>query len=279
MYNQEIWKELPKDLNLSKYIVSSFGKIKHIKKNKCLSQNLSKYTGYIRSSLTLDNGKHKNFTIHRLIAITFLENINNLPVVDHINNIKHDNRIQNLRWASFKDNALNRIGKNTSFKKQIEQIENNIIINSWESIKLAIDTLGFPSIAMYVDKHQISNIITSGTIRNGYLVTTVCKKPYYIHRLVASAFNNIKLDNIEVVDHLDNNRQNNKIENLNITTNLKNLQKSLNKIVELFDNDNTYIRTYESLTKLCKDLNFSSSVISNAIKNKKKFNGYYFRYK
>lgn len=314
----EIWKQLPKELNLSKYLISSYGNIKHIKKDTYLSVNITKHTGYIRNSLTQDdNNKPKSFFIHRLVAITFLENPNNYKIVDHINNIKHDNKINNLRWANSQQNAVNRIGKSTAWKRQIEQIENGIVIKSWNSIKEAIDTLNFSSISNYIDKEKIykgfywksknieiyneiwkeidinnkkisvSNMgrvktingsITIGTIRNGYLVITVCRKPYYVHRIVCSAFNNISLDNIEVVDHIDNNRKNNKFQNLNITTFKKNLQKSLNKIVELYDDKDNYIKTYKSLTELCNDKNFNIPVICNAIKNKKSFRGFRFKY-
>lgn len=314
---EEIWKEIPKELNLSKYLISSHGNIKHIRKNKCLTFLPTKHTGYIRSPLTQDNGKPKSFTIHRLIAITFLENPNNYKIVDHINNIKHDNKVSNLRWVNSQQNTVNRIGKSTAWKRQIEQIENGIVIKSWNSIKDAVDTLKMPSIFNYLDKNKIYNgfywksknieidneiwkemnvndktisvsnmgrvktingSITIGTNRNGYLVITVCRKPYYVHRLIYSGFNNIPLDKIEVIDHIDNNRQNNKLENLNISTNKQNIQKALNKIVELYDDENNYIKTYNSLTELCKDKNFNIPVISRVIKNNKSFNGFIFRY-
>lgn len=43
--------------------------------------------------------------LHRLIAETFLPNPNNLPEVDHINNDKLDNRVENLQWISRRDNT------------------------------------------------------------------------------------------------------------------------------------------------------------------------------
>lgn len=49
----------------------------------------------------------KLYRLNRLIALAFIPNPDNLPVVDHINRDRKDNRISNLRWASFKDNALN----------------------------------------------------------------------------------------------------------------------------------------------------------------------------
>ena len=63
-----------------------------------------------------DNGKgynrcklnNKDFLKHRLIAEQFIPNPDNLPFIDHINRIRTDNRIENLRWISRSENNKNR---------------------------------------------------------------------------------------------------------------------------------------------------------------------------
>lgn len=60
-------------------------------------------TGYRR---VVVKGKH--YKVHRLVAEAFIPNPENKPTVDHINRVRDDNRVQNLRWATHKEQAENR---------------------------------------------------------------------------------------------------------------------------------------------------------------------------
>jgi hypothetical protein len=64
------------------------------------------HSGYYLLGLTKD-GKVKSYVIHRLMGITHLSNPNNLPIVDHIDRDKSNNKLSNLRWATNLENTLN----------------------------------------------------------------------------------------------------------------------------------------------------------------------------
>ena len=111
----EIWKEIK---GFKNYEVSSLGRIKSLasiviysngkiggKKEKFLKLNLNG-SGYLGMSLSKNN-KRKTKTIHQLMAIAFL---NHKPsgcklVVDHINNVKTDNRLENLQLITHRENV------------------------------------------------------------------------------------------------------------------------------------------------------------------------------
>ena len=51
------------------------------------------------------NSLRKSYKVSRLVALAFIPNPNNLPVVMHLNNIRTDNRAENLRWGTPKENT------------------------------------------------------------------------------------------------------------------------------------------------------------------------------
>ncbi len=109
--NNEEWKDIPG--YEGKYRVSNLGRVKslpkyHFKTERILKGEVDK-DGYIKVVLCPDSKTRNKRMVHRLVASAFIDNPNNLPETDHINTIKNDNRVENLRWASRSSNQLNDI--------------------------------------------------------------------------------------------------------------------------------------------------------------------------
>lgn len=66
----------------------------------------------------------KNYQVHRLVAETFISNKDNKPTVDHINRIKTDNRIENLRWATIQEQNENHSNVDTRVDYGIRSCKN-----------------------------------------------------------------------------------------------------------------------------------------------------------
>ena len=122
---KEVWKPVKGFENY--YLVSSLGQVKSIRSNRILKSGLDKY-GYEKVVLSATPIKKTKF-IHRLVAETFITNPLNLPTVNHINEIKTDNRVSNLEWLSIADNdnygTRNQRMANSKSNQPVEQILKN----------------------------------------------------------------------------------------------------------------------------------------------------------
>ena len=154
---QEIWRDIVGYEGL--YQVSSNGVIRslnynHTGKEKVLS-NVINSQGYCHISLWKDKTK-KVMKVHRLVAQTFIPNPDNKPFIDHINGIRSDNRVENLRWTTPKENINYPLAKshlhqsminNSKLSKSVYQIDKTTgeVINEYPSIQEAERQTGISS--------------------------------------------------------------------------------------------------------------------------------------
>lgn len=112
----EVWKEIKGFEGL--YEVSSEGNVRHIKFNRILKPGNCR--GYERVVLCKNN-KHYNKSIHRLVAEAFLPNPYNLPQVNHKDECKSNNNVDNLEWCDAKYNTNYGSGIEKSINTKIKK--------------------------------------------------------------------------------------------------------------------------------------------------------------
>lgn len=96
----EIWKEIP---GFPTYEVSDTGKFRNKKRNKPVIEN-EKWGLYKRVKLSRNNNRFY-FSSHRIVAMTFIPNPDNKPIVCHKDNNKYNNCADNLYWGTHKENT------------------------------------------------------------------------------------------------------------------------------------------------------------------------------
>lgn len=137
MENQiEIWKDLPGYEGL--YQVSNLGKARSIRFNKEKILKPSRFSnGYFTVALSKEKNQ-KTYALHRLIAISFIENKKKLPVVNHIDGNKLNNNIFNLEWVSNRENIIHACKKRkktsnycgVSWDKRLKKWRAQIVFNN-----------------------------------------------------------------------------------------------------------------------------------------------------
>lgn len=100
------------------------------RKGRILKPVVDKY-GYENITLSR-SGKRKTYLVHRLVAIAFIENVENKPTVNHIDGNKRNNEVANLEWATHKEQKAHAL-KNGLAKKNVEALKES---NRKKSIKV-----------------------------------------------------------------------------------------------------------------------------------------------
>ena len=138
----EVWKPIVGCDEYYGYEVTSNERIRNSRTNSIMKTSVHT-SGYV-NACSSNGGKNKSYRarVHRIVAQHFIDNPENKPCVDHINRIRSDNRVANLRWATVAENCQNRSLCITNKLKE-QYISRNICIHVFQVVKgilLAIDS-------------------------------------------------------------------------------------------------------------------------------------------
>ena len=137
--NKEIWKDVKGYEGL--YQISNLGRVKSLRYNKSQKEKILKAgsgTHGYQLVVLCKKGKHKTTLIHRAVAYTFIPNPNNFPDVNHKDENKSNNCVENLEWCTkkYNQNYGNRNKKCSEIMgKQVEVFKDGISFGLFKSVR------------------------------------------------------------------------------------------------------------------------------------------------
>ena len=161
-FEKEEWKDVVGYEGL--YKVSNTGKLFNIKLNY-IQKECKHCKGYLTVHLR-KNKSGKSFLAHRIVAMAFIDNPNNLDQINHIDGVKTNNNINNLEWCTAYENQIHRVyvlKSNPSVKIQpvIQRRKNDFtVVNRFDSCKIASRETG-------ISDTSICNNITGRSMSAG----------------------------------------------------------------------------------------------------------------
>jgi hypothetical protein len=256
------------------YRIYNNGKVMNEKTGNCYKGTIR--NGYRWFDLRWKNKKY-SFSQHRLLAEYFIPNPNKLEYVHHINGNRLDNKISNLKWVTPSENNLKK-------NKTIIAIDHNDYncYNGLEEWKTFRNTRYMVSNWGRVKNAETDKILKGKITDNGYrsycLTIDSKKKSYFGHRLTYEVWKN---SDMKIINHIDGNKLNNRIENLESITNQENNLKAIYetkthkfKKTAQYDLEGNLIQIFENNAAAARAMNVRPQSIQAAISKGYKSCGY-----
>ena len=266
------------------YFIYDDGNVLNTSTQKMLSGSISEH-GYKYYRLSKNN-KKTTYYAHRLVAMYFIPNPNELPVVNHKDGNKLNNNIDNLEWVTYSENTehfhqqLRKQHTNRKNEKFVADLDGEIWTSALGNENYRVSSYG-----------RVHNIKTNNILHPsescGYDKIRLSKDgktvDWLVHKLVWQSFNDEKdFDNKSYcIDHIDGNKKNNRLDNLRKITYSDNVkaafysQKTNSNIkpVQQFSKEGILIATFPSSSEAARQLKLDSSSITKCCKGKLKTTG------
>ena len=279
----ELWKDI---IEFNGYECSTEGRIRNKTTYKLLSNSVC-CSGYAVSNI-----RGKNFKFHRIIAQTFLPNFQDKPTVEHKDDIKLNNRVYNLKWATHKEQqqyVKEKESRKTQYGAKIgTSCLNNLKDEIWKVItdypEYEISNMGRIKYPVRKGVKPYKKRITyGGSSNDGYktfqLRNNNEKISKGIHGLVAQEFIN-NPNNYNIVNHIDGDKKNNRFNNLEPCTRSQNTQHAYDndlisgkRIIYQLDINNNIIKEWNTIKDAYETLKLSRTVINAVLSGRNKTSG------
>lgn len=265
----------------TQYQVNEEGQIYNTKTQRFLQGHIEN-TGYVSVNLKIGN-KKKNYSLHRLIAQTFIPNPNNLSIVNHIDGNKTNNQVSNLEWVNQSENRKHAIRTQISnLAIGTRNIVDNIIDEDWKQYK---DTNYYVSIDGAVWNSKTKCLLKQTPNNSGYIRYSLRINNQSVskqaHMLVIETWGNQLIKSGQVINHIDGDKTNNHLSNLEVISKKENmmhacytLNKNIKPVIKCIDNTE-----YTSISEAARIHEITPGAITYALKNGTKCCNSYWKYK
>ena len=284
----------------------------------------------------LSNKFQRTYKVHRLVAMTFLKDPDdkNKKYVDHINRVRTDNSVYNLRWVTPRENTINNGGKkyspnwfrlydeNWNLVKEVSSLEfsveerdqirshsslykgyywrqfNKELEDRLKKLGKTIDELEFVefprSPKILVSKEGIlkikkNNYTLGSSNGKGYKVIHTRegnnRQRFLVHRVVFETFSGVKLEDSDIIDHIDTVKDNNAFENLRLCKSQSenkmnpNTRAKAGRSVNQYSLDGTFLKTFPSLSIATEEVGGDITSLGRAcLESRKSYKGFIWKY-
>ena len=260
-----MFKKIILDGEITRWSVDESGRVRNDETGHFLTGTILHSYRYINFRW---NGKQKNKSVHRLVAEAFLPNPENLPYVHHKDGNRLNNNLENLEWVTEQDNRLEAIMPQGYKKYDDDEIENE----QWRYFRDSIYQVSDYGRVKNTKTGKIlkGNISDCGYIRVDLQLAGQKRRKFLVHQLVYECFISPEFD---VINHIDGNKKNNKVSNLESVSHKENLQKAANETnawhfrkVAQYDLEGNYIRTFLNASDAGRAMGILPSSMRNCIR-------------